>query len=72
MKFSSNLDDLWNAEDADQNGFLCVNESKKFLTEVQKIIQQDKAKNFEIEKFPAMFEKFDDDNNGYLTKSEMS
>ena len=36
------------------------------------MIDADKAKNFDIEKFPQLYEQFDEDKNGVLSKGEMA
>ena len=70
--FSKSLDDLWIEKDADGNGFLNIDEAKEFLLDIQKIIENDRAKNFDMQELPVLFEKFDEDNNGYLTKGQMA
>ena len=70
--FSRSLDDLWIEKDDDGNGFLEIDEAKEFLLAIQKIIESDRAKNFDMQELPVLFEKFDEDNNGYLTKGQMA
>jgi Ca2+-binding EF-hand superfamily protein len=69
--FKKNLDDLWTELDVDGNGYLDKQEAEPFLDMVALIIQGDRAKNYEKLKFIELFEKFDEDKNGYLSKTEM-
>lgn len=72
VKFVKDLDDLWSEQDVDGNGWLDKKETKNFMVELSKSIEKDRAKNFDLEKFPALFEQFDEDQNGYLSKGEIS
>jgi len=74
VKFFGNkdLDELWSEKDDDKNGWLDKFEAEKFVKEVARIIDQDRAKNFDMSEFPKLFEKFDEDKNGYLSKGEMA
>ena len=70
--FSTPLDELWEDFDIDKNGFLDREEAKPFLEEVRKVIQRDRAANYDTKEFEEMFLLFDEDKNNYLTKGEMS
>jgi Ca2+-binding EF-hand superfamily protein len=47
-------------------------ECKNFLNELKKITNEDRAANYKEENFEKLFEKFDDDKNGFMEKSELS
>ena len=47
-------------------------EAENFVKEVSKTIDQERAKNFDIDEFPQLFETFDEDKNGFLSKAEMA
>ena len=72
VKFNKDLDELWSENDDDKNGWLNKVEAENFVKEVARIIDQDRAKNFDMSEFPKLFEKFDEDKNGYLSKGEMA
>ena len=48
IKFNKDLDILWDEKDDDGNGFLSIDEAKEFLVDIQKIIESERAKNFDI------------------------
>ena len=52
MKFSKDLDDLWSQKDEDKNGWLDQNEAEEFVKEVSLVIEEERAKNFDLKKFP--------------------
>ena len=54
------------------NGFLDKDEAKKFMGAVVLVIQEERAENYDADKFNQMFDQFDEDQNGYLSKGEMS
>lgn len=47
-------------------------QSKKFLSEVQNLIQGDRKNNYDQKDFEQLFYDFDEDNNQKLSKNEMS
>jgi hypothetical protein len=49
VKFEKDLDDLWSEKDADGNGWLDKEETKTFMVELSQTIDQERAKNFNIE-----------------------
>ena len=48
IKFEKDLDTLWVEKDEDGNGFLNMNEAQEFMVEIQKIIESERAKNFDL------------------------
>ena len=42
------------------------------MDDVASIIDKDRAVNYEREKFEQLYESFDEDDNGFLTKPEMA
>ena len=72
VKFSTPLDELWQQNDNDNNGYLDKEEAKEFLDEVVKVIQKNRKRNYDKTKFDQYFEQFDEDRNGFLSKGEMS
>ena len=72
-KFSINLDALWSEYDKSNNGYLDRAKSLKFLKELARNIEdQDRARNFDSGSFNQLFNKFDENQNGLLEKSEMA
>ena len=63
---------MWIKYDDDANGYLDKNESRPFIEHVAKIIDTPKAKNYQSTKFDELFEMFDEDQNGFLSKAEMA
>jgi len=70
--FTSDVDELYLKVDADGNGMLDKAECKNFLTELKKITIESRAANYKEENFEKLFDKFDDDKNGFMEKSELS
>lgn len=70
-KFERPLDEIWADYDVDNDGQLDKEQSKKFLDEVCKNIEEHRRKNYQKDKFDELYETYDDDKNGFLTKSEM-
>ena len=56
VKFSTPLDELWQQNDNDNNGYLDKEEAKKFLDEVVKVIQKNRKRNYDKAKFDQYFE----------------
>jgi hypothetical protein len=71
-KFSKDIDALWEAHDTDKNGYLDRKEAKPYLDQIAKCIDKDRAENYDKEKFDALFERFDENGDNFLSKSEMS
>ena len=42
------------------------------MDDVAAVIEEGRAANYEKEKFLSLFESFDEDNNGFLSKGEMA
>lgn len=70
--FSKDVNELYDYMDSDKNGTLDLVEGKAFMVELQKIATEDRKNNFKEEDFEKMFEKFDEDKNGFLEKSELA
>ena len=70
--FSQDIDEVWLKNDLDKNGYLDKVEAKAFLDQVVKIIDKDRAGNYDPKQFDVIFEKFDENNDKFLSKSEMS
>lgn len=47
-------------------------ECKNFLAELKKIANDGRAENYKEEDFDTIFDKFDEDKNGFLEKSELA
>ena len=58
--------------DIDKNGYLDKKEALPFLDQVAQIIDEDRAKNYDRNNFEKLFEEFDEDKNGFLSKGEMA
>jgi Ca2+-binding EF-hand superfamily protein len=71
-KFTKDIDVLWDTHDTDKNGYLDRKEAKTYLNEISKCIDKDRAENYDKEKFDQLFEKFDENGDNFLSKSEMS
>lgn len=72
VKFSKSLDDIWEETDIDNNGYLDRSEAKEFLNKVTGVIEEERAKNYNLDEFEDLFDQYDEDDNGYLSKMEMS
>ena len=71
--FTRDLDELWTEVDNNNDGVLDKDETKAFLAIIKKNIAEDRAKNYDEERdFEKFFTFFDEDNNGYIAKSEMT
>jgi len=46
-------------------------ECKEFLREIVQVTVPERACNYDEDDFDSLFDKFDDDKNGYIEKSEM-
>ena len=63
---------MWDKYDLDGNNLLDKEEAKPFIQEICTLLKdKERAKNYDPEKFDALFEEFDDDGNGFLSKGEM-
>ena len=58
--------------DSDKNGTLDPTEAKAFMDELQKNCVEDRKDNYKPDDFENLFNKFDDDKNGFLEKSELA
>jgi polyhydroxyalkanoate synthesis regulator phasin len=58
--------------DLDKNGYLDKKEAKTFVDEISQCIEKERAKNYDPTKFDALFAKFDENKDQYLSKSEMA
>lgn len=72
QNFSKDIDELYHYMDSDKNGTLDPTEAKCFMVELQKIATEDRKGNFKEDGFENVFKRFDDDNNGFLEKSELA
>ena len=63
---------MWTHYDEDQNGFLGRNEAKEFVSKFSEIIEEDRGKNYNPDKFDEQFDKLDDNNDSYLSRGEMA
>ena len=70
--FSKPIDEIWDYHDKDMNGFLNKKEALEFLEEVSKCIDKERAENYDQIKIENEFLKFDDNKDGFLSKSEMA
>merc|ERR1711908_134235 len=70
--FSKDIDVLWDTHDIDRNGYLDRKEAKTYLDDIYKIIDKDRASNYDKAKFDEVFDKFDENGDNFLSKSEMS
>ena len=52
---------MWTKYDTDGNGILDKEEAKPFIDHVARIIEADRAKNYNKNKFLELFEQFDED-----------
>lgn len=66
------LDQMWAEHDVDMNGLLDRGEAKNFLNKLKEIVSKERAGNYSEENFEKVFTQFDEDKNGFLTKSEMA
>lgn len=71
-KFTKDLDHLWETHDVDQNGYLDRSEARKFVKEIQRVIDKERAQFYDESKFDALFDRFDENNDRFLSKSEMA
>jgi len=58
--------------DYDKNGILSKDECKDFIEELSTYTAAERANNYDQSKFDHIFEKFDEDKNGYIEKAEMA
>lgn len=63
---------MWTKYDSDGNGYLDKDEAKPYIEHVAKIIEAERAKNYQQDKFDELFDLFDEDQNGFLSKAEMA
>lgn len=70
--FKRDLDDMWIQFDYDNNGILDRKECKDFINELARHIGADRSKNYNRVNFDYYFNKFDENGNGYIEKSEMA
>lgn len=47
-------------------------ECRNFLNELKKVTIPERAENYKEENFEKLFDKFDEDKNGFMEKSELS
>ena len=70
--FSQDIDVMWNHYDFDNNGYLDREEARGFVDQVSKCIGKERSKNYNPDHFDYLFDKFDENQDEYLTKSEMA
>ena len=63
---------MWSEYDVDGNNILDKNEAKAFIEELVTVIDSSRAKEYDRDNFDTLFEAMDEDQNGFLSKSEMS
>ena len=66
------LDQMWAETDVDMNGLLDKAEAKNYLAKLKEIVSAERAANYSEDNFERVFNVFDEDKNGFLTKSEMA
>ena len=71
-KFSTCIDLMWNQFDFNQNGYLERDEARKFIDELSKVIQKDRAQFYKRDQFNSLFDQIDEDRNGVLSKGEFA
>ena len=70
--FTIDLDKLWIKSDTDLNGMLDKEECFKYLSIIKQNCCEERAKNYDEKDFEMLFERFDEDKNGFIEKSEMA
>ena len=70
--FSRPLDEVWAEIDTNGKGQLTKDQTKQFMAQVVTLIDQDRMNNYDPSKFESMFDEFDDDKNGFMSKSEIA
>ena len=63
---------MWIQYDYDGNGYLDKEEARGFVFEISQIIENSRAINYNPMKFDSLFERFDENNDKFLSKSEMA
>jgi hypothetical protein len=63
---------LWKHHDIDKNGYLDREEARSYVFEISECIDRDRAKNYDPDNFDQLFNRFDENNDEYLSKSEMA
>ena len=63
---------MWDEYDVNGNGYLERDEAKKFIDKISKCIGKDRAKFYKRDKFDQLFDEFDEDANGILSKGEFA
>lgn len=71
-KFTKDIDALWTYHDIDRNGYLDREEASSFVFEISECIDQDRALNYDPSKFDTLFDRFDENNDLFLSKAEMA
>ena len=72
LKGLAEIDKLWIKYDVKKKKALDKNQSKLFLSEVQKLIEPSRAQNYKPENFDDIFELFDEDKDKFLQVGEMA
>lgn len=70
--FSIDLDGLWKEMDKDGNLMLDKSECKSFIQIVTNFIAPERAQNYNAKDFTKLFNLYDEDKNGFISKSEMA
>jgi Ca2+-binding EF-hand superfamily protein len=66
------IDELWVTSDADKGGSLDKAECKVFLGKLKDMMAEDRAANYDETKLDEIFAKYDEDNDGFMEKFEMT
>ena len=70
--FGKDIDDMWDAHDLDGNGYLDRAEARTFVFEISQCIERERAKNYNPLNFDQLFDRFDENKDHFLSKSEMA
>lgn len=70
--FSVDIDVMWKYHDIDKNGYLDREEARTFVFEISECIDRDRALCYDPAKFDSLFDRFDENDDKFLSKSEMA